>query len=76
MQTDASGSLSRAKMSQQNMCLKYLHMYEFNTFFYLFCSGYNLGIELVDPLVIREEQRSYETGICDSAKLMLEASEV
>jgi hypothetical protein len=28
-----------------------------------FCfSGYNLGISVVDPLVIREEQRSYETG--------------
>ena len=26
------------------------------------CSGYNLGISVVDPLVIREEQRSYETG--------------
>lgn len=28
-----------------------------------YASGYNLGIDLVDPLVIREEQRSYETGV-------------
>ena len=27
------------------------------------CSGYNMGIETIDPLVIREEQRSYETGV-------------
>jgi hypothetical protein len=46
------------------MVLKYLHMYEYIEY-YLFCSGYNLGIDLVDPLVIREEQRSYETGIRD-----------
>ena len=26
-------------------------------------SGYNMGIEMIDPLVIREEQRSYETGV-------------
>ena len=25
-------------------------------------SGYNLGIDMIDPLVIRHEQRSYETG--------------
>ena len=25
-------------------------------------SGYNLGISVVDPKIIREEQRSYETG--------------
>ena len=28
----------------------------------IFFSGYNLGIDLIDPLVIRHEQRSYETG--------------
>ena len=26
-------------------------------------SGYNMGIESIEPLVIREEQRSYETGV-------------
>ena len=33
---------------------------------YLFLSlfsGYNLGIDIIDPLVIRHEQRSYETDI-------------
>jgi len=28
-----------------------------------YASGYNLGIDLIDPLVIRHEQRSYETGV-------------
>ena len=26
-------------------------------------SGYNMGIDMIDPLVIRGEQRSYETGV-------------
>ena len=26
-------------------------------------SGYNMDISVISPLVIREEQRSYETGI-------------
>lgn len=28
-----------------------------------YASGYNMDISLIDPLVIREEQRSYETGV-------------
>jgi len=28
-----------------------------------YASGYNMGISVIDPLVIREEQRSYETGV-------------
>jgi len=32
---------------------------QFNTY----ASGYNLGISVVDPKIIREEQRSYETGV-------------
>jgi len=28
-----------------------------------YASGYNMEISLIDPLVIREEQRSYETGV-------------
>jgi len=28
-----------------------------------YASGYNMGIDMIDPLVIREEQRSYETGV-------------
>ena len=32
------------------------------SFFLSLFSGYNLGIDIIDPLVIRHEQRSYETG--------------
>jgi len=28
-----------------------------------YASGYNMDISLIDPLIIREEQRSYETGV-------------
>jgi len=28
-----------------------------------YASGYNMDISVIDPLVIREEQRSYETGV-------------
>ena len=28
-----------------------------------YASGYNMDIDMIDPLVIREEQRSYETGV-------------
>jgi len=28
-----------------------------------YASGYNLGIDMIDPLVIREQQRSSETGV-------------
>jgi len=28
-----------------------------------YASGYNLGISVIDPAVIRQEQRSYETGV-------------
>jgi len=28
-----------------------------------YASGYNMNIPLIDPLIIREEQRSYETGV-------------
>jgi len=28
-----------------------------------YASGYNMGIDMIDPLVIRGEQRSYETGV-------------
>ena len=33
------------------------------SYFVVCFSGYNMGIQTVDPLVIREEQRSYETGV-------------
>ena len=31
--------------------------------FLIVCSGYNMEIDMIDPLVIRQEQRSYETGM-------------
>ena len=31
--------------------------------FLILCSGYNMEIDMIDPLVIRQEQRSYETGM-------------
>ena len=38
-------------------------MDHFTALFLIVCSGYNMEIDMIDPLVIRQEQRSYETGM-------------